>query len=164
MSFYAKVRKADDLVVGLSVLDPSQAVKFPLDADVSLIEITEAQHTTASAGLFYDGSDIPKFAWTGTAFAVNPDLRPVVTFTPDRIKAEIGEVVTVQIDHSGGLDGTKEFDLAGVPMRVDFTAGNATVTIDTDRPGDFQVGPQQAFSVAAPLLVTVYARKLGTQL
>ncbi len=33
MSFYAKVRKADNLVVGLAVLDPSQAVKFPSGAD-----------------------------------------------------------------------------------------------------------------------------------
>ncbi len=164
MSFYAKVRKTDDLVVGLSVLDAAQAVKFPTDADVSLIEITEAQYDTAnSLGLFYDGSDIPRFKWIDPDFVINPDTRPTVTFTPAEIKAEVGDkFITVQIDHSGGLDGLQEFLLAGVPMRIDFVAGvAASVAIDTGNPVEFFVTSQQAFQVPVPLHVTIYSRKIG---
>ena len=164
MAFYAKVRKADDLVVGLSVLDAAQAVKFPTDADVSLIEITEAQYDTAnSLGLLYDGSDIPRFKWVDPDFVINPDTRPIVTFTPGEIKAEVGDkFIAVQIDHSGGLDGLQEFFLAGVPMRIDFVASvAAAVAIDTSAAVDFEVRGQQAFQVPIPLHVTVYTRKIG---
>ncbi len=162
MSFYAKVRKTDDLVVGLSVLDPSQASKFPSDADVALIEITEAQYMAANAGLLHDGSNIPKFKWVDPNFVANPDTRPVVTFTPDTIKVEVGDVVTVDIDHSGGLNTTAEFNLAGTPTRIDFVSGTATaIVVDTSRALTFQIGSQQGFRVAAPLQVTVFARDLG---
>ncbi len=164
MAFYAKVRKTDDLVVGLSVLDPAQAVNFPSDADVSLIEITEAQYDTAnSQGLLYDGSDIPRFKWVDPDFVINPDTRPTVTFTPAEIKAEVGDkFVTVQIDHSGGLDGTQEFFLAGVPTRIDFVLGTAAaVPIDTSVPGRFDVRSQQAFKIPTPLTVIIYSRKIG---
>lgn len=163
MSTYAKVRKADDLVVGLSVLDPAQAVKFPSDADVSLIEITQAQYDTVnSTGLLYDGSDIPRYKWVDPDFAVNPDTRPTVTFTPAEIKAEVGDAVTVQINHSGGIDGLQEFFLAGVPTRIDFAAGVAAgIVIDTDAAVEFEVRGQQAFQVPVPLHVTIYSRKIG---
>ena len=162
MAFYAKVRKTDDMVVGLSVLDPAQAVKFPSDADVSLIEITEAQHTTASAGLRHEGSDIPKFKWVDPNFVANPDTRPTVTFTPDTIKAEVGDVVTVDIVHSDGLTVLAEFFLAGVPTRIDFVAGTASdIVIDTAKPVNFQVRSQQQFRVVAPLDVTIYTRQIG---
>ena len=166
MAFYAKVRKTDDLVVGLSVLDASQAANFPSDADVSLVEITEAQYTTASgAGLLHDGSDIPKFKWVDPDFVANPDTRPTVTFTPAEIKAEVGDVVTVQIFHDGGLDGLQEFFLAGVPTRIDFVTGTATaVAIETSEPVDFFVTSQQAFRIPVPLHVTVYSRKIGPKL
>ncbi len=163
MAFFAKVRKTDDLVVGLAVLEPAQAVNFPSDADVSLIEITKAQYDTAnSTGLLYNGSDIPRFKWVDPDFVINPDTRPVVTFTPDRIKAEIGDVVTVQIDHSGGLDELQEFFLAGVPTRIDFVSGvAAAVAIETSEPVDFFVTSQQAFQIPTSLHVTVYSRKIG---
>jgi len=163
MAFYAKVRKTDDLVVGLSVLDSAQAVKFPTDADVSLIEITQAQYDTAnSTGLLYDGSDIPRYKWVDPNFVSNPDTRPVVIFTPSEIKAEIGDVVTVQIDHDGGLDGLQEFFLAGVPTRIDFVTGTAAaVAIDTSAAVEFRVTSQQAFQIPIPLHVTVYSRKIG---
>ncbi len=163
MSWYAKVRKTDSLVVGLAVLDSSQAVKFPTDADVSLIELTQAQYdTAASQGLLYDGSDIPRFKWVDPDFVINPDTRPIVTFTPAEIKAEVGDAVTVQIDHSGGLDGLKEFFLAGVPTRIDFVLGTATgVAIETGEPVEFFVTSQQAFQIPVPLHVTVYSRKIG---
>ena len=162
MTFYAKVRKTDDLVVGLSVLDASQAANFPSDADVSLVEITEAQHTTASAGLFHEGSNIPKFKWVDPDSVANPDTRPTVTFTPAVIDAEVGDVVTVQIDHSGGIDGLQEFFLAGVPTRIDFVAGVAVaVTIETSGPGIFNVTSQQAFKIPIPLVVTIYSRNIG---
>ena len=164
MSFYAKVRKADDLVVGLSTLDPAQAANFPTDADVSLVEITQAQYDTAnSQGLLYDGSDIPRFKWVDPDFVINPDTRPTVTFTPAEIKAEVGDkFITVQIDHSGGLDGLQEFFLAGVPTRIDFVAGTAaSVPIDTDNPVEFFVTSQQAFQIPIPLHVTIYSLKIG---
>ncbi len=164
MFLYAKVRKLDDLVVGLTVLDPAQAVKFPTDAAVSLIEITEAQYDTAnSQGLLYDGSDIPRFKWVDPNFVINPDTRPVVTFTPAEIKAEVGDkFITVQINHSGGLDGLQEFFLAGVPTRITFSAGTAaSVPINTDNPVEFFVTSQQAFQVPVPLHVTIYSLKIG---
>ena len=164
MAFYAKVRKTDDLVVGLSTLDLAQAVKFPTDADVALIEITEAQYITAnSQGLLYDGSDIPRFKWVDPNFVINPDTRPTVTFAPTEIKAEVGDkFITVQIDHSGGLDGLQEFFLAGVPTRIDFVAGTAaSVPIDTDNPVEFFVTGQQAFQIPTPLHVTIYSLKIG---
>ena len=164
MTFYAKIRKTDDLVVGLSVLTAAQAAKFPADADVFLVEITEAQYTTASAGLFHDGSNIPKFNWVDPDFVANPDTRPVVTFTPAEIKVEVGDVVMVQIDHSGGLDGLAEFFLAGTPTRIDFVSGVATgIAIDTSRAGEFDVGGQQAFQVPVPLRVTVFSRLIGPE-
>lgn len=165
MAFYAKVRKADDMVLGLAVLDPAQAVNFPSDADVSLIEITQAQYDTAnSTGLLYDGADIPRFKWVDPNFVVNPDTRPTVTFTPAEIKAEIGDAVTVQIDHSGGLDGLQEFFLAGVPTRIDFVSGAAAaVAIDTSEPVEFSVTSQQAFQIPVPLHVTVFSRKIGSK-
>lgn len=163
MAFYAKVRKTDDLVVGLSVLEPAQAANFPSDADVSLVEITEAQHATASTGLFHDGSNIPKFKWVDPDFVANPDTRPIVTFTPDTIKAEVGDVVTVDIDHSDGITTTAEFNLTGKPTRIDFVSGAATaIAIDTSRAVQFVVGSQQGFRVAAPLRVTVYSRSIGS--
>lgn len=161
MAYYAKVRKADDFVVGLQN-SPSPPTYAPT-ADEYAVEITEAQYNAAhSTGLKYDGSEILRYRWTGTTFAINPDTRPVVTFTPDRIKAEVGDkFITVQLDHSGGITGLREFFLAGVPTRIDFTSGVATVTIDTDLPVDFLVLPQQEFSVATFLHVTVYTRKIG---
>lgn len=162
MTTYAKVRKTDDLVVGLSVLDPAQAANFPSDADVALVEITEAQYTTASAGLFHDGSDIPKFKWVDPDFVANPDTRPVVTFTPAIVKADVGDVVTVQIDHSGGIDGLQEFLLAGKPTRITFASGvAAAVPLDTNVAGVFSVESQQIFRVAAPLQVTVFSNMIG---
>ena len=163
MALYAKVRKADDLVVGLTVLDPAQAVNFPTDADVALVQITQAQYDTAnSQGLLYDGSDIPRFKWVDPDFVINPDTRPTVTFTPAEIKVEVGDLVTVQIDHSGGLDGVQEFFLAGVPTRIDFVAGvAAAVPINTDFPGEFLVTGQQAFQVPVRLRVTIFSRKIG---
>ncbi len=165
MALYAKVRKTDDLVVGLAVLDPSQAVNFPPDADVSLIEITQAQYDTAnSTGLLYDGSDIPRYKWVDPNFVNNPDTRPTVTFTPAEIKAEVGGVVTVQIVHSGGLDGLQELFLAGVPTRIDFVLGTAAaVAIETSKPVEFLVNSQQAFRIPVPLHVTVYSRKIGPE-
>lgn len=164
MAFYAKVRKTDDLVVGLSVLTAAQAAKFPTDADVALVEITEAQYDTANApGLLYDGSDIPRFKWVDPDFVTNPDTRPTVTFTPAEIKAEVGDkFITVQIDHSGGLDGVQEFFLADVPTRITFSAGTAaSVAIDTDNPVEFSVTSQQAFQIPVPLHVTIYSLKIG---
>ena len=162
MAFYAKVRKTDDMVVGLSVLEPAQAANFPSDADVALIEITEAQHTTASAGLLHEGSDIPKFKWVDPNFVANPDTRPTVTFTPDTIKADVGDVVTVEIVHSDGITTLAEFFLVGVPTRIDFVAGTASgVVIDTSAPQEFQVRSQQQFRVVASLHVTIYTRQIG---
>ncbi len=160
VAYYAKVRKVGDWVVGLQN-SPSPPTYAPT-ADEYAVEITEAQYNTAQGtGLKYDGSEILRYRWTGTAFAINPDTRPVVTFTPDRIEAEIGDVVSVALSHSGGITGLREFFLAGVSTRVDFTAGAATAVIDTAMPVDFLVGPQQQFSVAAPLWVTIYTREIG---
>ena len=166
MATFAQVRKTDDLVVSLSVLDPAQAVNFPPDADTSLIPITQAQYDTANAqGLFYSGSTIPRFKWVDPDFVTNPDTRPIVTFTPvGPIKADVGEVVTVQIDHDGGIDGLTEFFLAGVPTRITFVSGVATgVGIETSQPGEFAITSQQAFQIPTPLKVTVYASKIGPQ-
>lgn len=164
MAFFAQVRKTDDLVVALTVLDPAQAVNFPSDADTSLVPITQAQYDTANAqGLLYQGSDIPRFKFVTPNFVINPDTRPIVTFTPvGPIKADVDEVVTVQIDHDGGIDGRMEFFLAGVPMRITFVNGTAMgVVIDTGQPADFSINGQQAFQVPTPLRVTVYASKIG---
>ena len=164
MSLYAIVRKTDDLVVGLRVLEPAQAANFPSGADVALIEITQGQYDTAnSTGLKYDGSDIYRYKWVDPNFVVQPDTSPVVTFTPAEIKAEVGDVVTVQIDHAGGLDGLQEFFLVGVPTRIDFVSGvAAAVAIETSEPVDFFVTSQQAFQIPTPLHVTIYTRKIGS--
>lgn len=163
MSFYAKVRKTDSLVVGTTVLNAEQAEKFPTDADVLLVEITEEQYTETRDGLYHHGSDIPRFRWDGTKFVNNPDIRPVVTFTPSEIKAEIGDVVTVEISHSSAGTGLREFALNGLPTRVDFVNGKATVSVDTSYPGLFSIESMKLFQVATPLLVTVFTRKLHLQ-
>lgn len=161
MTFYAKVRKADQMVVGTTVLSEAQAAKFPTDADVSLVEITEAQYAAIRDGLFHHGSDIPKFRWDGTKFVNNPDTRPVVTFTPTRIKAEVGDVVMVEISHSNAGTGLREFTLNGVPTRVNFVNGEATMAINTEQPGRFFVSSIQKFRVVEQLEVTIFTRELG---
>lgn len=163
MAFYAKVRKVDSLVTGLSILDPSQAVNWPPGADEDLVEITEAQYNTArSTGLVWEGSSFPRYKWVDPDFVGEPDPRPTVTFTPTTIDAEVGDIETVQIDHSGGLNGTIEFTLAGVPTRLDFVSGTATgVAVNTTKPRTYTVGPQQAFQVVAKLVVTIFARTIG---
>ena len=161
MTFYAQVRKADSLVVSVTTLTAQQAAKFPSDADTSLVEITEAEHATAQQGTTHEGSIIPKWSWNGTKFVNNADTRPVVTFTPTEIKAEVDEVVSVGIAFSNSITGLREFTLAGVPMRIDFLNGAATVQIDTSRPGVFTVRSERNYKVAVPLQVTVFARKIG---
>lgn len=165
MTTYAKVRKIDDLVTGLAVLEPAQAANFPSGADVALIEITQAQYDTASGtGLRWDGSSFYRYKWVDPNFVVEPDPRPTVTFTPSQIKAEIGDAVAVQINHDGGLDGLQELFLAGVPTRIDFVSGvAAAVVIETSEPVEFRVTSQQAFRIPVPLHVTVYSRKIGSK-
>lgn len=161
MPFYAEVRKTDQMVVATTSMTAAQFANFPADADVSLIEITETQYDNIRNNFKYHGSDIFKFRWDGTKFVSNPDTRPVVTFTPTEVKAELGEVVTVEIAHSNAGTGLREFSLAGLPIRMDFVDGKATVTIDTDQPGEFSIGNTTKFRVSAPLQVTVFTRKLG---
>lgn len=161
MAFYAKVRKTDQLIAGTTVLTEAQAVKWPADADERLQEITEEQYAVTRPGLFHHGSGIPKFRWTQAGFVNNPDTRPVVTFTPSEIKAEVGEAVTVEINHSRAGTELLEFSLAGVPTRIDFAAGKATVSVDTSSPGQFLINSMEDFQVTTPLQVTVFTRKLG---
>lgn len=161
MAYYAKVRKADDMVVGTTVLNADQASRFPTNADVALQEITEAQYTTTRDGLIHPGSSIPRFRWTPAGFVNNPDTRPVVTFTPAEIKAEIGDAVTVEIALVGSGAVLREFVFGGVPIRIQFAAGKATISIDTSVPGQFIINSIEEFQVAAPLQVTVFSRKLS---
>ncbi len=163
MTLVAQVRKADDLVVSVHDMTPQNIAAWGSDVDTFLVPITQAQFDLfKSTTRYHEGSSLLRYQWVDPNFVITADPRPVVTFTPIRVQAEIGEVVTVQIEHSGGLDGMQEFSLADVPMRIDFVAGiAAAVAIDTSAPDDYSIRSQQGFRVAAPLHVTVYSRTLG---
>jgi len=161
---YAKIRRADNMVVGVTPLNARQAASKPWsepDADPFLVEITQVEVDLANEGLIHHGSRIPKFRWAGGRFVNNPDTRPIVTFTPAEINAEIGDVVEVEIAYAAAGTSLREFVFNGVPTRVDFVAGKATVGIDTILPGRFFIHSIEQFQVAAPLQVTVFTRRLG---
>lgn len=165
MSFYAEVRKTDDLVIGVRERTAADAAQYPSGAEAILVEITRAQFDLFhSTGAYYNGSAIYRYKWVSPNLVTNPDTRPTVTFTPERIKADVDEVISVQIDHSDGLDGLIEFFLAGSPMRINFTTGTAMgVVIDTSKAIDFRVVSQAAFQIPTPLHVTVYSAKISRE-
>lgn len=161
---YAVVNKSDSLIINVTRLTDVQASKWPQDAAENLVLISESEYTTAREGLRHPGSPHPAFSWSGTKFIPTIDERPIVTFTPSEIKAELGEAITIEMAHSTAGTGPREFVLGGAPIRLDFVAGKASVEIDTDNPGFFSVDNMENFRVTVPLRVTVFARKLGRKL
>ena len=166
MPLYAKVGSIDNFVRSPTTYTQAQADKFPVDAPVKIVEITQAQADTANAtGFRYEASAIFRYLWDeGTGnFIVQPDTRPTVTFDPDRVKANVGDVVTVEITHSNaGINGEQEFNLAGIPTRLTFVNGVvAAAPLNTERPGEYRVVSQHSFRVIAPLYVTVFQDKIG---
>ena len=161
MPFYAQVRKTDDVVVSVHELTLAQAANFPPGAPELLVELTQQQYDTGRAGLYHEGSDHPKFLYQNDAFVAAADPRPLVTFTPDTVEADVGDVVVVDVA-LGNVNGERKFTLSGVPTKMTFVNGLASnVPLDTTVAREYSINSEQVFRVASPLQVTVYRTSIG---
>lgn len=162
MPKFLAVRKSDDAVLYARTRSTEQAAKWPPDHDTYLVEVSDPIYEQISSGTLYDGSQLPRFRWNGSALDIIPDPRPVLTFTPAIIDAEVGDDVAVTLTLNGRTNETVEFQSEfGIPLRVTFSGGVAAVSIDTSKPMVLRIGPSPAFAVAEPLTVRVFGRALG---
>jgi len=149
--FIAVIRTNDDSVAGVSNQYDTQPPDPP-GGDVFVVAITMTEYDDVIAGgLYLPGTQLPRWGWSGTVIVETSDARPILTFVPDTVNAEVGDTVNVDVTVSNGMTGTLDL---GVTSLV-FASGDATLVVDTVVPRNFVLNAGTNYRVASPLTISV---------